>query len=566
MLKQADVKQAIKRTVRQVRRKLPQKVTPDWANLLKADQVAWRKSREAAQNGPPVLIATSTGGHRAVTPIESLLAVALTLRGAKVHILLCDKFLPACSQAVNIEFWSQAEFVNRGPKSLCDDCFQTGEAIFEPLDLPIYNYSQLVTPQEQKAAFELSQTVALPEIKAYHLDGLNVGEHALAGALKFFAKGNLDDEPYGEAVLRRYLQASLLTVYATQRLLQTQAFVSACFNHGIYVPQGLIGEVLRRQRVRVATWNPAYRKHCFIFSHGDTYHHTLMSEPTSAWENINWASELEAKLMDYLKSRWYGTQDWIWFHEKPREDLTAIAQEMGIDFSRPTIGLLTNVIWDAQLHYPANAFSTMLEWIIQTIHYFRQRPELQLIIRVHPAEIRGWLPSRQLVVAEIGKVFPELPPNIIVIPPESQISTYAVMLQCDSVIIYGTKTGVELSSLGIPIIVAGEAWIRNKGITMDAQTADEYFAMLDCLPLQRTLDEATTQRARLYAYHFFFRRMIPLASMKAASGWPPYQVQIAGLDDLLPGCDPGLDVICDGILHGTDFIYKDEELPRVVIG
>jgi hypothetical protein len=351
-----------------------------------------------------------------------------------------------------------------------------------------------------------------------------------------------------------------------QNLLQTYPFASSCFNHGIYVPQGLIGEVLRQHNVAVTTWNPAYRKQCFIFSHGDTYHHTLMSEPTSAWENIPWNAALETKLMDYLKSRWYGTQDWIWFHEKPKEDLAAIAQEMGLDLTKPTIGLLTNVIWDAQLHYPANAFPSMLEWIIQTVQYFINRPELQLVIRVHPAEIRGWLPSRQLVADEIHKAFPELPANIIVIPPESQISTYAVMMQCDSVIIYGTKTGVELSSLGIPIIVAGEAWIRNKGITLDAQTADEYFAMLDRLPLQQALDEATIHRARLYAYHFFFRRMIPLSVMKPDTGWPPYQVQLSGLDELLPGGDTGLDVICDGILQGSDFIYKDEALHRVTAG
>ena len=55
------------------------------------------------------------------------------------------------------------------------------------------------------------------------------------------------------------------------------------------------------------------------------------------------------------------------------------------------------------------------------------------------------------------------------------MSTYAAMAQCDSVIIYGTKTGVELASMGIPTIVAGEAWIRNKGITRDAATAEQYF-------------------------------------------------------------------------------------------
>jgi hypothetical protein len=112
-----------------------------------------------------------------------------------------------------------------------------------------------------------------------------------------------------------------------------------------------------------------------------------------------------------------------------------------VDFANPFIGMLTNVIWDAQLHYPANAFPHMLAWILQTIDYFVRRPELQLLIRVHPAEIRGTVPSRQLVVDEIKKAFPDLPENVFIIPPESQVSTYAAMMPCNAVIIYGTKTG-----------------------------------------------------------------------------------------------------------------------------
>ena len=103
-------------------------------------------------------------------------------------------------------------------------------------------------------------------------------------------------------------------------------------------------------------------------------------------------------------------------------------------------------------------------------------------------------------------------------------------------LIYGTKTGVELSSLGIPVIVAGEAWVRGKGVTRDASSPEEYFRILDDLPLGRRLDEATTRRARMYAYHFFFRRMIPLPFVQAAEGKPvPFTVEIDGLSDLLPG-------------------------------
>ena len=238
-----------------------------------------------------------------------------------------------------------------------------------------------------------------------------------------------------------------------------------------------------------------------------------------------------------------------------------IARALDIDFSKPTIGMLTNVMWDAQLHYPANAFPNMLEWALQTIQYFANRPELQIVIRVHPAELTGFLPSRQPILAEIRRAFPVLPPNVFLIPPESRISTYAVMLQCNAVIIYGTKTGVELTSIGLPTIVAGEAWIRNKGITLDAASPAEYFELLNQLPFPERMDEITIRRARIYAYHWFYRRMIPIRCIEAARFLVPYRIRFSSLDELLPRRDPGLDVICNGILAGSDFVYPAELYP-----
>lgn len=113
---------------------------------------------------------------------------------------------------------------------------------------------------------------------------------------------------------------------------------------------------------------------------------------------------------------------------------------LGLDPSKHTIGLLTNVVWDAQLHYPVNAFPDMMAWLHATIEHFAGRRELQLVIRVHPAERSGAIKSRQPVVEEIAERFPRLPPNVFLIPPDSKMSTYSVMLGCDSVLIYGTKT------------------------------------------------------------------------------------------------------------------------------
>ena len=513
------------------------------------------------RGSPRILIATSVGSHLPGTSLESVLGAALALRGAEPEVLLCDGVLPACLACDVTWYPNQRQFVQHGPsRDLCQACYAPGAGMYHSLGILVHTYSSQVTPEESAAATATAATIPVEDIAGYRVDGLAVGEHALAGTLRFFARATLETEPHAEAVLRRYLHAALLTVAATRRLIRNRGYRAVVLHHGIYVPQGLIGEVCRQESVRVVTWNPAYRKHRFVFSHEDTYHHTLMNEPTETWEELPWTAEMETELLDYLRSRWHGAEDWIWFHERPQVEVAAISREVGVDFSKPTIGMLTNVMWDAQLHYPANAFPNMLEWTLQTIRYFATRPELQLLIRAHPAELRGTLPSRQPIVEEIRRAFPVLPANVFLVPPESQVSTYSAMSACDAVIIYGTKTGVELTSVGIPVIVAGEAWIRNKGITLDATSPAQYFSLLDRLPLGHRLDQATVTRARKYAYHFFFRRMIPLEFMRPRNGWPPFAVGIESLAQLLPGASAGLDLICEGILTGSPFIYPEERI------
>ncbi|MEQ1572673.1 MAG: capsule biosynthesis protein [Vicinamibacterales bacterium] len=532
---------------------------PDWRPSLALRRGLWDSARRAAQGGPRVLMATSVGSYAHAVTLESALAAALTFRGADVHVMLCDG-MSACAECEASLYPDISAFTAHGPaRDLCRDCRWPAEEVYATLGITVHRYGDWIAAAERVEARGIAADLPFDRIEGYTLDGLAIGEHAHAGALRFFATGSLTDEPQAEPVLRRYLESALLTAFATRRLLRTIGFASAVFTHGIYVPWGIVGEVARQERVHVSTWNVAYRKRRFIFSHDDTYHHTLMSEPRERWENLDLSLAQDRELTQYLSSRREGLFDWIVFHRPTHQAPKEIAARVGVDLSRPVVGLLTNVSWDAQLHYPANAFPNMLEWLVRTCEYFAARPELQLLIRVHPAEISGFPPSRQPILGELRKRIPVLAPNIIVVPPESGMSTYGLMSLCGAAIIYGTKMGVELTSVGLPVIVAGEAWIRNKGITHDASSPEEYFRILDRLPFTERLGAEKLARARRYAYHFFFNRMIPLPFVEPKAGYPLYRLKLDSLEQLLPGASQGLDTICDGILGGTPFVLGDRE-------
>lgn len=536
-----------------------------WSTILDASAQHWQAARRSAAAGSPrILVATTMGSFQHALVVESLVAAGLTLRGASVDFLLCDQSLPAC-QMVKLNNDDPETLLAAERPSRCPSCFRRGADFLQPLGLTVHLLGDMILSSDRANARLLAATTPLDAIPAYTLDGCRVGEHALAGTLRFLARGDLQDEPRGEEILRRYFEASLLAVLGVDRLLAGQTYDAAVFNHGIYVPQGLIREACARRGVRVVTWNPAYRRRTFVFSHGDSYHHTMIDEPTATWSGLQLSDQQRATLADYLNGRRTGREDWIWFNKQPDEDADAVLQRLGLRPDRPIVTLLTSVVWDAQLHYAANAFPDMMAWIEFTVAHLAQRPDLQLVIRVHPAEATGTVPSRQRVVEELARRFPALPGNVTVVAPDDGASTYVLLERSNAALIYSTKTGIEASCLGIPTIVAGEAWIRNKGFSLDATSPEEYATYLDQLPFRDGLSAAERELALRYAYHFFFRRMLPIAPIEVGE---KNQMTLAGTDlqAFAEGGDPGLEVICRGILDGSPFIYDGAHLSRSEAG
>lgn len=528
---------------------------PDWPRLLAGDSAAWSSARTAAAGGPRVLIPTMIGGLAHAGVVESLLAVALTLRGAAVEFVLCDGALGACQLAVHGATVSAGQLAaGELDRALCGACNAVGQRIFDGLGLPVHRLSNLVTRADREAAAAEAAGVAADAIAGFSPGGLPLGEHALAGSLRFFAVGSLENEPLGEAVLRRYLAASRLTERATTRLLAGRRVDRAVFHHGIYVPQGVVRAVLAGAGVPLVTWNPGYRRGCFIFSHGDTYHHTMLDEPPVAWSDLDLTADDHAVLAGYLRSRLDGARDWIWFHEAPERGLDGFVRRAGLDVSRPVIGVFSNVLWDAQLHFRSSAYANQIDWLADTMEWAATRPDVQLVVRVHPAEIRGTVRSRQRLVDALRDRVGRFPGNVWLVVPDDPVSSYALAAICDTVLVFGTKAAMEFAAAGLDVVTAGDAWTRGKGVSRDPASPAAYRRLLRDT-VARLPSRARVERARRYAYHVFLRRMIPIPAFVPTAEDPPLRIEIEGLDALRPGRDPGLDVVCDGILDGTPFVH-----------
>lgn len=228
---------------------------------------------------------------------------------------------------------------------------------------------------------------------------------------------------------------------------------------------------------------------------------------------------------------------------------------LGLD-DRPVVMLAANVLGDS-LTLGRDIFaSSMTEWITKTVRYFAKRPEVQLVIRVHPGETL--VPKAKSMGQVVREALPELPDHIHVIGAADKINTYDLIEIADLGLAYTTTVGLETAMNSRPVISCGQTHYRGRGFTLDPNSWDEYYTtlkqVLGDLPGHR-LDEMQTEFAWNYAYRFFFDYPRPFP-WRLMNFWD--DLVVWPLEKVLSR--EGLDQFGEtfGFLVGEPFTWKDQ--------
>ncbi len=196
------------------------------------------------------------------------------------------------------------------------------------------------------------------------------------------------------------------------------------------------------------------------------------------------------------------------WQQNPVKGGASVRESLRLD-ERPMALLATNVLGDSLTLGRQRITQTMAEMIVRTIAYFMRHPEVQLVVRVHPGELKTHGTS---MVDVINQAYPELPENIHIIRPEDKTNTYDLMEIADFGLVYTTTVGMEMAMSGLPVIVTGKTHYAGKGFTLDPQTWQKYEQMLEQVshnPTSERLTPEQVEKAWLYAYLFFFEFSLP---------------------------------------------------------
>ena len=502
-----------------------------------------------------ILIAPAVFSDPLLSNLHSLLGAALELRGTNVDYLICDKVLPACTNSIFSKI-NEELFIKEGPKKLCSSCLDNNESLFEQLSDNLIKLGKYLNDEDYNMVEDILINKTDDQLINFKDKGINIGEHCLAGTLRYYGIGNLSLRENGSKVLRSYFRSALLTKLSFEKILYQKKYDAVVVDHGLYVPQGILSEVAKQQKITTKIIWPGYKENSLLISDDITYHKSLITEDEKNWKFYNFNNEKKINIMNYLKARNFGINDWFSFNMKPNLDRKEFLKKYNIK-NNILVSLMTNVIWDAQLKFEQNIFQSQIEWIETTINYFKDKKNVDLLIRVHPAEIRGDVPSGQKIKDEIYKIFQVLPENIKIIDANDKFSSYELSEMSNAVLVYATKLSFELPCFGQNVIVCGEAFAKNKGFTLDPHSKEQYLQYLDKIPFAGRLPKEKVNLAQKYAYHFFFRRCMEIKSIeKEENKYPPIKIREKFTENFLNGKDPGLSEACNSIIFDRTAILE----------
>jgi Capsule polysaccharide biosynthesis protein len=464
---------------------------------------------------------------------ESVIAQALRLRGAEVTLLTCGGGLPICEVG-----WGR-----RTAPRPCDRCAWFTDRVASRGDFP---------PLRLADGLPWGSSPRRAPSVATQGSSISLHEAGFPSTAWFTKSGDPSRTRDGAAVENDFAISAAAVEEAFERALdQFRPDVVFALN-GLFAAERTVRAVAADHGVRAITYEKAGRRDTLLFSVVGAAPE-MVTDALAEDQCSRPLTEAEAEALDaMLLSRVTGAGAHERYFDTPLEhESEAVRRSLGLRRDARVLSAFSNLAWDTALLGRDVAFESQFDWLARTCEAAGSRDDVELVIRVHPAESRWG--TAQPVEGELISRLGALPGNVHLVRPDEPLSSYGLLAISDLVLCYTTTVGLEAAVRGIPVAVAGRPHYRGRGFTIDIEShADLERALVE----PQTMSADQVELARRYAFAFFFRLMIPFRHVTTIGD------RLTGVttsaEELLPGRDPYLDFICDRILDGGDLILPAE--------
>lgn len=278
--------------------------------------------------------------------------------------------------------------------------------------------------------------------------------------------------------------------------------------NGKFFTEQLLAEHCREKKIPFITYERGIIRETVMLADGKPAIPAVTQQRWKQRRENSLTQVQRKKLYAYIESRKFvGNAETVPFYTNMIENQKQLCEKHNIDSQKNIVVLFTNSIWDSAVVAEDTIFENIFNWITISIEHYRYQRDTQLVIRVHPVEVRiaKQQQTRDRVDDYVRRNFTNLS-NVRIIPPESSASPYTLAEMAKLGLVYNSTIGLEMALRGKPVIVASNAHYAGTEFVYTPKNRDEYLRLLD-QPLPALPNQVMyTER---YSYMFFFEHMVP---------------------------------------------------------
>ena len=385
--------------------------------------------------------------------------------GLNPVFFICDSAFDICTKDGMIKSREKYPF-------FCHECWNGYKFIEEKTGIDTIRMSsnlsgyQVIADTEGKLVAGFN---TLSDCINYEFEGVPVGKFARKSVLRYFLTGSLTESNEVLAIFKSFITAGIRYSVAFNKILNDRPGIKyVILNNGSLVFEAIARALCDKREITYMTYETYIGNNSLIYKkNGPVMDLDWSEEYRSYVKNFTPDDSIKLKVDGFFNDLQKGVGMYAVLNKGHRKDKLAGIERYAC--------LFTNLNYDTAVIDKNFLFENMEEWIISVINFWKtNNPDITLVIRVHPGELKLVTASREFLGDRIREACSNNG-KILVFDADEDVNSYELIKGMEYGMIYSSTIGLEIARAGKACLVAGLPWFRDKSFVIYPGSADEYF-------------------------------------------------------------------------------------------
>ena len=376
--------------------------------------------------------------------------------------------------------------------AICDKCVLQSEMVRSRFGFAGRSLRSFLKKGDLEHAEQLSQEGPIEELYDYIEDGLPIGRLALYETIIQTKSISKELSSEAQCFYRSNFRNTLISARASKAMLCELKPDIGISYHTAYAYNRAFQRIFEAANIPVWFLNAS-----FNVAELDTHLVAAKSDPEflfrkllSDWprfENVKCAERDFASVADHLLALMAGGG--FGYSNSMNREKRGVLERLGCPSDKKVVAALLSS-YDELLAADLagfgwsthnKVFSSQIEWVKWLFEFARSRPDIHLVVRVHPREFAingkgGRSEHSYLLEAE----FANKPNNASINLPSDGVALYDLLMDVDTALIAWTSAGMDAGMLGVPVVTyAGDVVLFPRQLAYDANSREDYAILVD---------------------------------------------------------------------------------------